>query len=575
MAGYRRTNGLRLVSIVDDELIEMAGQGAFERGYDYYRQGYVGDLEICGNRIVALVSGTELYRVELLRDGAGLDGSCDCPASDGIVFCKHCVATALELRDQLTDSALATADSGDDVILKAYLAEQDREALVSYLLQVLPNDPLLYERLQRQAMLATDSLDAKELKRSITQVTPLQDTFDWGKVSAYFRRLEATLKGILEVADQLPADILLKTALHGIMRLNKALERIDDSGGYREHAQAILRELHCRSLKRIEWTPGQRAEHLLEMALADPWDQFEATPLDYAEALGEVGLGAFYTAVETRLAALPAFPKNASFDDRIPYLRLTNYLMIRAREKGDLDEMIRLEKLTATTEIDFENIARLYLKKGDPETAARWLSKADASATYDRSSRQALWASVHVANGDWEAAILAQEAVFQRDASYDDYIDLIKLAGRAKRSEDVRESVINFLSSADQAHSWSDERRAFTLARILKDDQDWAAVQDTTLARISDPDRLLKAARWMAGPAPEEARRVYEKCIDAFIGRKTNRSYRTATDTLLEAKPVFDASSATAFDDCLVRLRETHYRKRNLMAVLDTRIGAA
>jgi hypothetical protein len=63
------------------------------------------------------------------------------------------------------------------------------------------------------------------------------------------------------------------------MRLNKALERIDDSGGYREHAQEILRDLHCRSLKRIEWTPGQRAEHLLEMALADPWDQFEATPL--------------------------------------------------------------------------------------------------------------------------------------------------------------------------------------------------------------------------------------------------------------------------------------------------------
>jgi len=75
MAGCRRTNGLRLVGIADDELIEMAGQGAFERGFDYYRQGYVGDIEIRGNRIVAMVSGTHLYRVELLHDGAGLDGS--------------------------------------------------------------------------------------------------------------------------------------------------------------------------------------------------------------------------------------------------------------------------------------------------------------------------------------------------------------------------------------------------------------------------------------------------------------------------------------------------------------------
>ena len=38
---------------------------------------------------------------------------------------------------------------------------------------------------------------------------------------------------------------------------------------------------------------------------------------------------------------------------------------------------------------------------------------------------------------------------------------------------------------------------------------------------------------------------------------------------------VLDAASATAFDNCLARLQETHYRKRNLMAALDARIGAA
>ena len=563
------------MGITDDELIEMAGQGAFERGYDYYRQGYVGDLDICGNRIVALVSGTELYHVELLHDGAGLDGSCDCPASDGIAFCKHCVATALELRDHLTESALATADRGDDNILKAYLAEQDREALVSCVLQVLPKDPLLYERLQRQAMLAANAVDAKEFRQSITQVTPLQDIFGWGKVSAYFRRLEATLKGILEVADQLPADILLKTALHGIMRLNKALERIDDSGGYREHAQAILRELHCRALKRIEWTPGQRAEHLLEMALADPWDQFEATPLDYAEALGEAGLGVFYATVETRFAALPVPPKNTSFDDRLPYLRLRNYLMMRAREQDDFDEMIRLEKLTATTDVDFDNIARLYLQKGDPETASRWLLKADALDKHDRSRRKALWASVHAAMGNWDAAITAKEAAFQRDASYEDYRELMELAEQAGRVADVRESVFVFLCSEDQALSWSDERRACTLARIHKDDQDWAALKQTALARISNSDRLLEAARWIAALSLVDAGSVYEKAIDALVVRKTNRSYRAAVRALLEARPVFDAAGALVFDECVSRLRETHFRKRNFMATLNEEIGAA
>lgn len=575
MASRRRIRRLRLVGITDDELIEMAGPGAYERGHDYYRQGHVGDIDICGNRIVAMVSGTDLYRVELLHDGAELDGSCDCPASDGIAFCKHCVATALELRDQLTETALATPDSGDNNILKAYLADQDPATLVSYVLQVLPKDPLLYERLQRQAMLATNSMDAKELKLSITKVTPLQDIFEWGKVSAYFRRLVATLKGILEIADQLPPDILLKTALHGITRLNKALERIDDSGGYREHAQVILRELHGRALKRIEWTPGQRAEHLLEMALSDPWDQFEATPLDYAEAIGDDGLSAFYTAVETRFIALSVPPKNTSFDDRLPYLRLRNYLMMRAREQDDFNEMIRLEKLTATSDFDFDNIARLYLQKGDPETASYWLSKADALDKHDSSSRKTLWASVHVAMGDWDAAIKAQEAVFRRDARYGDYRELMELADQAGRVAGVRESVFVFLRSKDPAHSWSDERRACTLARILKDDQDWATLKQTALARISNSDRLLEAARWIAELSLADAGPVYEKAIDAMVMRKTNRSYRVAVRALLEGRAVFDAVDVLAFDKFVSRLRDTHFRKRNFMATLNEAIGAA
>ena len=50
------------MGITDDELIEMAGPGAFERGYDYHRDGRVGHLEIRGSQIVALVSDTSGLR---------------------------------------------------------------------------------------------------------------------------------------------------------------------------------------------------------------------------------------------------------------------------------------------------------------------------------------------------------------------------------------------------------------------------------------------------------------------------------------------------------------------------------
>ncbi|MFQ5983495.1 MAG: tetratricopeptide repeat protein, partial [Woeseiaceae bacterium] len=265
----------------------------------------------------------------------------------------------------------------------------------------------------------------------------------------------------------------------------------------------------------------------------------------------------------------------ASFDDNLPYLRLRNYLKMRAREQDDFDEMIRLEKLTAVTTVDFESIAQLYLQKGEPETAAHWLSKADALDKHDRTGRKSLWASVHAATGDWEAAIVAQEAAFQYNASYDEYRELIKLAERAGRSADVRKSVLRFLCSQDQALSWSDERRAWTLVRILKDNQDWDALKETALARISEADRLLQAARWIAEFSLADAGPVYEKTVDAMVAKKTNRSYRAAVRALLEARSVFDAAGATAFDECLSRLRETHYRKRNFMAALEEGIGAS
>ena len=556
-----------MVGISDEDLLNLAGAGPFERGYDYYREGRVIEIATRGNITSALVGGTHVYRVELRHDGSELDGACDCPASNGIAFCKHCVATALELRDNLAESVLsATADDGS---LEAYLAEQDSRTLASYLVQVLHKAPSLNDQLRKQAGIAADLVDPKKLKQSITRVTPLKDIFEPGKVRAYLRRLETTLQGIQAIADELPAEDLLEATVHGIDRLNKALEHIDDSFGYREGAQTILRDLHVRSLKRIDWPPTGRGEHLLEIALGDPWDQFVGVPIDYSEALGEAGLSAFYAAVERRLEAMPSLPGDADHEDKYPYFRLTNYLMARASELEDYDEMIRLERLMATTEIGYERVARLYLKKGDPDEAAKWLARADALDKHDRSGRKVLWAAVHVAKGDWKAATKARESAFRQDVSYKGYQELVELAEQAGSARTVRDSVIEFLRADHQPSSWRDEHHAFTLAQIYRDEQDWTAIKGTALGRIKDPDRLLQVARWLAKFELSAAQPVFEKAIDSLILRKTNFSYQVAVQTLLEARPAFEATSKTAFEDYLARVMDTHQRKRNFTALLD------
>lgn len=562
------------MGISDEDLLDLAGAGPFDRGYDYYRDGRVIDIETRGNTTTALVGGTQVYRVELHHDRSELDGGCDCPASEGLVFCKHCVATALELRDRLAETGLSAA--ADDDGLESYLGKQDAKVLASYLVQVIHKAPSLHDRLRQQAGIVADPVDPKQLKQSITRVTPLQEIVEPGKARAYFRRLETTLQNILRIAEGLPPDELLEAAVHGIDRLNKALERIDDSAGYRESAQSTLRDLHIWSLQRIGWSPERRAQHLLAIALKDPWDQFIGVPNDYAEVLGASGLTAFYAAVERRLDAMPSLPNGANHEDKYPYFRLANYLMARASEREDYDEMIRLEILMATTEIGYERIARLYLKKGDANEAARWLSKADALDKHERSSRKLLWSSVHAERGDWAAAVEANESAFRRDVSYENYQQLVELAGRAGDARKVRDSVVAFLQSPVQRSFWRDERHALTLAQIFRAEQDWLALKAIAVERMQDPDRLLQVARWLSKPELALAQPVFEKAVDAFILRKTNFSYQVAVRTLMEARPAFQAVSATAFDDYLARLMETHKRKRNFMALLtqETLAGA-
>ncbi len=88
----------------------------FERGYDYYRQGRVQDIEIFSNQkqeneIYARVRGSKntLYRVKIYLTGSAsklnIRGICSCPME---INCKHVVATLLKILGE-TESPISAA----------------------------------------------------------------------------------------------------------------------------------------------------------------------------------------------------------------------------------------------------------------------------------------------------------------------------------------------------------------------------------------------------------------------------------------------------------------------------------
>jgi len=91
---------------------------SIQRGRDYHKRGNVWDVYLVdgGRKAICSVSGNSGdYEVEIELDKKGkLQFSCDCPYADDGNFCKHMVASGLELSEYLKSGATAIEDEEDD-----------------------------------------------------------------------------------------------------------------------------------------------------------------------------------------------------------------------------------------------------------------------------------------------------------------------------------------------------------------------------------------------------------------------------------------------------------------------------
>ena len=83
---------------------KLSASHILERGYDYYCDGAVENIEIGRDDIRADVVGTEDYEVEIsLNDGKVTDMYCSCPYAAGGINCKHMAAVLYEWTADIMD----------------------------------------------------------------------------------------------------------------------------------------------------------------------------------------------------------------------------------------------------------------------------------------------------------------------------------------------------------------------------------------------------------------------------------------------------------------------------------------
>jgi hypothetical protein len=549
------------------ELVKLAGQGAYERGVAYYEEGRVARLSVAGERITARVDGTEAYDVRLRKTPLGFDGACTCPASEGFDFCKHCVAVALAVEAREAVMQSTEADAAEDRI-RAYLSGLSSDELIDIVLGALDGAPELENRLLMQADVAAGALDAKRLKKMITAAIPLRDLWDFRQVAQYFERAEACTTGIESIAPSLaPAD-LLAAVRHAFSRLDKALGRVDDSGGRRWGLQHGLHALHRNALARSGWAADDLASYLLDLQLNDPWDTFNDVLGEYGELLGDDGRAAYFAHVRSRLDALPDLPFGASFDESYPYMRLTGILAEEARAAGDRDALIGLAKRTCTSARDRYGIAELYLEQGNRDRALEWLDKGDAAAD-ERTRDHSLRVSVHRASEEWAKAADAQLELFKKSPGVSQFRQLEELAARAGRGKQTKQVAVDYLRSGLDRDRWHGPACGFTLAAILHADGVTAEAAALVNAYARNPQDLVDAAGWFAENDPGQAAEFVARAIEGHIERKNKDGYRQAVDLLIEQRELFDRAGENRFNEFVGALRARHKPKRNLQALLN------
>jgi len=556
--------------ISHDYLIKLAGKAAFQRGIDYYKSGNVLSIKQKANRISADVDGTEIYRVTLKWTSTQLDGACDCPASEGFDFCKHCVAVALSLQaDHAQQDKLL--QGGDENRIKAYLLKQNKEKLADWLLELIESEKPLLQEWSLRADNALGLLDAKAIRKRITAAIPYnRNLYRYSQVRNYFAPIETFVDQLQEMIENLPADDALKLIDYALQRVDRALEAIDDSGGFRFYSVEELQLMHINTCARLDWKTKKLTNYLLELTFGNYEDLYPAIPSSYLEILGQEGDKLFYDNLQQRWDNLPALKQDADFDSKYPYLKLQYMLEDQAKDAGDEKAIIALREKTATNLHDYQDLAERYLAIEDYKTTEKWLDKCRKHSNGIYQARiETIQIKLFAAQALWADALELQWIIYSHSYQMGDFKTLLKLAKKTgdktdwlKKAEQVLKQQLLEKSEQRWSHVWADRLVELYLPNKLFD----KALAVAKKEKIS-PELLLEIA-WKAKDKPDIAFPLFRRVIEFSVNKGNNDAYHYAIDILKQMAEKLKEHEQHLYE-LLTHLRKTFRAKRNFIKWLN------
>ncbi len=293
----------------------------------------------------------------------------------------------------------------------------------------------------------------------------------------------------------------------------------------------------------------------------------------YASALGPAGIDEYRRLIEPRFAAL--VPGEDWSHERF---RVRNARVGVALAARDPDELIAVKANDLGLPDDYAEIAGLLAETGRIDDAIRWCEQGlavHADRTWQLAPFRELLAQLHRDRGDTAAALDVFWIAFEHRPSLDSYRRLVREADVAGDSErwraDALTSLQHALGGAEAAGSEAHvQHLSATTIEVLsfegRVDDAWRAATE----RDCDQRLWMQLARARESEHPDDAIPIYEREVEALIGKKNDGGYRDAVKLMahLESLQVRPERRDT-FASFVERIRATHRRKTNLMRHVD------
>jgi uncharacterized Zn finger protein len=259
--------------------LRLAGQNAFEKGLALNVDGAVENLVVKLPKITASVEASSLFQVELTFAGETIDGNCNCPASEGFDFCRHCVAVLLSY-DEYNKTFEKLRDGEPSLRLKAYIEGLGEKELKTELYTLLSQSPDLFEHWVLLADLSSKKIQAGDLKKQITKALPLRNIWRNEKVRDYFLKASKTLIRLFSAIETVDVNTQFEFCEAALARYDKILERIDDANGSRFGVFSLLEKRYALAFSQLSMPTSEKAEYLLTLFDA-PYNHIEFTGLPH------------------------------------------------------------------------------------------------------------------------------------------------------------------------------------------------------------------------------------------------------------------------------------------------------